>query len=185
MKILLINPGNPGVKKPDHSGGPGRGLIYRFKIFSKAYFAVPLALPTLAALTPKPHKVQIVDEMVEPIPFDEPVDLVGITGMSFKAPRAYQIANEYRKRGIPVVIGGIHASMCPEEAAQYATSVVIGEADEIWPRVVQDAEAGRLRPFYQAERYTVFLTTLDSFIAPMGKVAIPHGPQRIYPRTAN
>ncbi len=93
---------------------------------------VPLALPLLAALTPSDIEVVLTDENVEPVDFEEKVDLVGITSMTCVIPRAYEIAAEYRKRGVPVVMGGIHVSMLPDEAIQHCDSVVIGEAEELW-----------------------------------------------------
>ena len=153
MRILLVNPGNPIDTGPDQSGGEVRGLFYRFKAFQKTYFAVPLALPTLAALTPREHTVKIVDEMVDLIDFDEPFDLVGITAMTYKAPRAYQIAQEFRKRGVRTILGGIHASMRPQEAIQHADSIAINEADEMWPQILEDALAGKLKSQYRAPSF--------------------------------
>jgi len=110
----------------------------------------PLALPTLAALTPSDVEVIITDENVEPIDFDEEVDLVGITFFTSLAPRAYEIADEFRRRKIKVILGGIHASMLPEEAIQYADSVVIGEAEELWPQVISDFQKGNLQKVYKS-----------------------------------
>src|SRR6185295_9647002 len=86
---------------------------------------------------------------MEAIPFDEPTDLVALSVETYTAKRAYQIASEYRRRGVPVVMGGFHATLCPEEVAQYAESVVIGEAEGIWQRVIEDAERGALAPSYR------------------------------------
>jgi radical SAM superfamily enzyme YgiQ (UPF0313 family) len=83
-------------------------------------------------------------------------DLVGITTMTATAPRAYDIADMFRSKGARVVLGGIHASMLPEEALEHADSVVAGEAEEIWPRVVADADAGRLEPVYRQEAFEDF-----------------------------
>ncbi|MFA5975646.1 MAG: radical SAM protein [Elusimicrobiota bacterium] len=113
----------------------------------------PLALLTLAALTPADIEVVLTDENIEPIDFDEKVDLVGITGMTSFIPRAYEIAAEFKKRAIPVVMGGIHASMLPEEAIQHCDSVVIGEAEEIWEHTVRDAQKMNLQKFYRAPRF--------------------------------
>jgi len=90
----------------------------------------PLALPTLAALTPSDMNVVLTDEKIEPIDFDEKLDLVGITAMSANIVRAYEVADEYRNRGVPVVMGGIHVSMLPNEASEHCDSVVVGEAEE-------------------------------------------------------
>ncbi|MFA5118141.1 MAG: radical SAM protein [Candidatus Omnitrophota bacterium] len=110
----------------------------------------PLALPSLAALTPNDVEVILTDENVEPVDFDEKVDLVGITGMTCVIPRAYAIADEFRKRRVPVIMGGIHASMVPQEAAQHCDSVVIGEAEDIWKQVIEDAQKGTLQKTYRA-----------------------------------
>jgi radical SAM superfamily enzyme YgiQ (UPF0313 family) len=113
----------------------------------------PLVLPTLAALTPSDVEVSLIDENVEPINFNEKVDLVGITGMTYLISRSYEIADEYRKRGVPVVMGGIHVSGLPEEAIQHSDSVVIGEAEEIWEHIIRDAQKGNLQKFYRAPRF--------------------------------
>lgn len=113
----------------------------------------PLALPTLAALTPPGVEVALTDENVEPIDFNEKVDMVGISFMTFLAPRAYGIADEMRSRGAKVILGGIHASVLPEEALQHADSVVIGEAEETWPLAVKDLSEGRLQRIYRASGF--------------------------------
>ena len=119
-------------------------------LYGKKALQAPLALPTLAALTPPDVEVILTDENVEPINFDEKVDLVGITFMTFLALRAYEIADEFRARGTKVVLGGIHASMLPDEAIQHSDSVVIGEAEETWPLLIHDFKEHRLQKFYKA-----------------------------------
>ena len=99
----------------------------------------PLSILYLAGLTPAEHEVNIVDESVQSLDFDEPVDLVGITSMTFTAKRAYQIADEYRRRNVKVVMGGIHASAMLDEALEHVDTVVIGEADDLWEIVLEDA----------------------------------------------
>src|SRR5207244_719106 len=84
------------------------------------------------------------------IPFDEPADLVAISVETYTARRAYQIASEYRRRGVSVVMGGFHATLCPHEVAEYADAVVVGEAEEIWPPVIDDFRHGTARKFYRA-----------------------------------
>src|SRR3954471_21604606 len=110
----------------------------------------PLPAATLAGLTPKDVDVRFYDDRMELIPFDEPTDLVAISVETYTAKRAYQIASNYRKRGVPVVMGGFHATLCPDEVAQYAEAVVCGEAEELWPRVIDDARHGCLQKFYRA-----------------------------------
>lgn len=114
--------------------------------------AAPLSLPILAGLTPSDIEIEIIDEYIEPIDFDDKVDLVGITFMTYIAPRAYKIATEFRKRGIPVILGGIHVSMLPDEALQYADSICIGEAEELWPGIIDDFKKQQLKKTYIASR---------------------------------
>ena len=112
-----------------------------------------LTLTTLAALTPPDVDVRITDENVEPINFEEDVDLVGVTGMVMHAPRAYQIAQRFRQRGIPVVMGGPHASSLPYEAKEHVDAVVIGEAENVWEGLLEDLKVGSLKPFYKADAF--------------------------------
>jgi radical SAM superfamily enzyme YgiQ (UPF0313 family) len=122
------------------------------KVIKTIWFA-HLTLTTLAALTPPDIEVKITDENVEPIDFEEDVDLVGVTGMVLHAPRAYQIAQQFRQRGIPVVMGGPHASSCPLEAKGHVDAVVIGEAENVWKGLIEDLKKGCLKPFYKADTY--------------------------------
>lgn len=151
MKILLINPGNPAQAGRDLYTADIHSALCRFTVNKKMCFGIPLALPTIAGVTPKHHTVKIIDEMIEAIDFSEKCDLMGITAMTYKATRAYEIAAAFRKRGVPVVMGGIHASMCPDEAAKHVDCVVIGEADNLWPRLLGDFERGNLLAQYKAE----------------------------------
>src|SRR4051794_33221653 len=109
----------------------------------------PLPAAAIAGLTPVEVDTRFYDDRMERIPFDEPTDLVAISVETYTARRAYQIASEYRKRKIPVVMGGFHASLMPDEVAQYAEAVVVGEAEGLWPRVIDDARRGRLEKFYR------------------------------------
>src|SRR5208337_1516333 len=112
----------------------------------------PLAPATLAGLTPRDSDTQIrfYDDRTESIPFEEPTDLVAMSVETYTAKRAYQIASEYRRRGVPVVMGGFHPSLCPDEVACYSEAVVTGEAEEVWPRVIDDARHGTLKKFYRS-----------------------------------
>ena len=110
----------------------------------------PLSLATLAGLTPRMVDLAFWDDRMEPIPYDEPTDLVAISVESYTAQRSYQIAAQYRRRGVPTVLGGYHASLLPEEASQYADSVLVGQAEGVWARLLQDAAAGTLQPRYEA-----------------------------------
>jgi radical SAM superfamily enzyme YgiQ (UPF0313 family) len=131
-KLLLINPRGPkaGFMRSLFSSWPPLGLAY------------------VAAATPPDWQVEIIDEDHEKIPF-EPADLVGITAFSSRINRAYEIADTYRTKGIKVVLGGIHASMAPEEAVKYVDAVVIGEVENIWANLLKDFENGCLSQKYQ------------------------------------
>src|SRR6185369_2168871 len=107
-----------------------------------------LTMPWIAALTPREHDITHTDEIVEPVRFDTQADLVGITAPTPSALHAYACAREFRRRGVPVVIGGPHATALPEEATRYADAVVVGEAEDAWPRVLEDARSGKLQPMY-------------------------------------
>jgi radical SAM superfamily enzyme YgiQ (UPF0313 family) len=107
-----------------------------------------LALFILAGLTPPEHLVTIVEEEIEPIPMDLDCDLVGLSCMTSNAPRAYALAGEFKKRGKAVVLGGVHPTILPEEALQHADSVVIGEAEGVWPQLLDDYGKGRLQRTY-------------------------------------
>lgn len=124
-------------------------------LFNKGLLA-PLGIMYLAASTPDWADVKIIDESVEFIDFTDLPDLVGISTMTATAVRAYEIADAYRSRGVKVVMGGVHASMVTDEALKHADSVVIGEAEDIWPKVVEDAAAGCLEPIYKSETRNEF-----------------------------
>jgi radical SAM superfamily enzyme YgiQ (UPF0313 family) len=118
------------------------------------YFKFPhLSLPALAAYTPEGATVEIVDEKFRPLPDGREYDLVGITAMTPLAPKAYRIADAFRRQGIPVVMGGYHPTVLPDEALAHADSVCIGEAETVWPAIVADAMAGRLQERYRAETF--------------------------------
>ena len=111
-----------------------------------------LPLTVVAALTPREHEVRVVDENVEPLDFEADCDVVGITFMTALAPRAYEIAAEFRRRGRVVVGGGYHATLCPEDAAPHFDALVIGDAEGAWEQVLRDVRRGTLQKMYrQAE----------------------------------
>ena len=139
MKVLLISP-------------ELQDSCYSFSKKEVRSFWFPrLSLTTLGALTPRDIEVRLVDEGVEKIDFDMDVDLVGISAMTFLAPRAYEISDRFRKRGVKVVLGGIHPTALPEEAKEHADTVVIGEAEKIWPSLLEDFKKGELKPFYKMD----------------------------------
>jgi radical SAM superfamily enzyme YgiQ (UPF0313 family) len=132
MKIVLISPcKDPEIKKP------------------KFLMMPQLSLHILEGLTPPEHEVKIVEEEIEDINLDEDCDLVGISCMTANAPRAYYLAEEFKKRGKMIVMGGVHPTILPDEALCHADSVVIGESEGIWPQVLEDAKNGRLQKKYK------------------------------------
>ena len=138
-KLLLIH---PGTRSPFAGFGD-----------TAAWGMPPLALAQVAALTPDTWAARVVDEYVEKIdPQEEDADLVGISTYSVNATRAYELAEAFRGKGVPVVMGGIHVSMVPEEALNYADAVVVGEAESVWRTVLSDLENGSLKRVYHGER---------------------------------
>jgi len=137
-RLLLISPLSPGSLM----GGT-------------FFFRLPnLGLLKVAALTPPDWQCDIVDEKVEPLDLAQDADLVGITSMTTTAPRAYEIADHFRQRGIKVVMGGMHASALPEEALAHCDSVLVGEAEQLWPTLLADFDRQNLRRIYQhTERF--------------------------------
>lgn len=112
----------------------------------------PLCFAILKGLTPPDVETVLHDERLEDIPFDEPTDLVALTVETYTARRAYQIADEYRKRGVKVVLGGYHPTFLPEEGLEHADAVVKGDAEGVWERVLADTQARRLSGIYTAEK---------------------------------
>ncbi|MCP4682560.1 MAG: B12-binding domain-containing radical SAM protein [Desulfobacterales bacterium] len=135
IRLLLINP----LNKHRHLGN-----------MQSTEFP-PLNLPYLAAVTPQHYQIEVIDENIEPFETRE-ADIVGITAYTASVNRAYQIAQIYRKKGVPTVMGGIHASMMPEEALDYCDTVVVGEAEAVWPRVLEDFESNRMQKLYKGLR---------------------------------
>ena len=137
LRILLISPSasyfinNSEFEKYVRTSRDIRTILHFWS-------GIGLGLPTLAALTPETHDVRIVDENKEAIPSDGSYDIVGITAMTHQADRAYEIASDFRRRGCYVVMGGIHASVCPREALRYTDSVFVGEAENMWPAFLSD-----------------------------------------------
>jgi len=125
---------------PAHGARHILDLKYVRKTFlgSSASTCMPLVLPTLAALTPPDYDVTMLDEQTDEIDFDAGYDLVAVTTLTPTATRAYQIADEFRSRGIWVVLGGFHVTMFPEEAQQHADTICIGEAEGTWPDFCRD-----------------------------------------------
>jgi len=110
---------------------------------------LPLALPTLAALTPPGFDVRIIDENIEDIDFNAPVDIVGITFLTCYARQGYELADRFRDAGGHVALGGVHVTMCAEEALQHADTVFIGEAEDTWEMFLNDFKRGKPKRLYK------------------------------------
>ena len=140
MRLYLINPSNPVVSivKVKES------RWNRYRVWK------PLSLMVLAGLTPPYWGISIVDENLGAPDYQAMPrpDLVGITTFTSQANRAYEVATHFRNLGVPVVMGGIHATMCLEEVMERVDSVVTGEAESIWPQVLEDARRGNLKHRY-------------------------------------
>ena len=145
MKLTLIA---PAVVDETKRGMQGR-----------VFQLPPLALATVAAATPEHVDVEIVDEALEPINYECGADLVGITTLTRFAPHAYTIADRFREKGIKVVIGGMHPSALPDEAIKHCDSVVIGEAEGVWSRLINDFEKKWLKKYYRNKDF-VDLSTI-------------------------
>ncbi|MDH3742485.1 MAG: B12-binding domain-containing radical SAM protein [Hyphomicrobiales bacterium] len=137
MKIALISPKGPLYRR--------RGGVFR-----KSLRYQPLTLTTLAALVPADLEPQFefYDEGTGDVPMDLDANVVAMTVITGTAPRAYEIAASYRARGIPVVLGGPHVTLMPEEAQMHADAVCVGYAEETWPQLLRDLQAGKLQPRY-------------------------------------
>ncbi len=138
-KLVLINP-----KGKDKIG---------FLVDKESRYP-PLSLGIIAALTPDNWEIVLKDENFETFKFED-ADLVGITSFTSTATRAYEVAKEYKDKDIPVIMGGIHASMLPEEAEKYVDSVVIGEAESVWVDVLKDFETGILKKRYYGRQLSM------------------------------
>src|SRR6516225_4610903 len=134
MRLTLIY---PAVGRKEH------------RPYVRAWQMQPLSMALLASLTPPDIEVRFYDDRMEEIPFDEPTDLVAISVETFTAQRAYKIARAFRARGVPVVLGGYHVTLIPDEAAQEADALVVGDAEPVWAQLLHDARHRRLQPIYR------------------------------------
>ncbi|MBU0496755.1 MAG: B12-binding domain-containing radical SAM protein [Candidatus Thermoplasmatota archaeon] len=162
MKILLVFPKIEHGAATYHDQGSWGSILFGYPI---------ITLPHLAAITPSNHQVELINENYENLDFNTDADLIGITCYTMTAPRVYEIADELRKRGKKVVLGGYHPTALPQEAKQHADSVVLGEAELTWPEVIADAEKGQMKEFYGPN------TTFDMVtIPPLRRDLIKHNP---------
>lgn len=121
----------------------GEGRPYKARVLME-----PLGVAVLAALTPSDWDITFCDDRCEQAPMDASADLVAISTCTFSAIRAYQLADHYRSRGIAVILGGYHPTLVPDEAQSHADAIVLGDADELWPILLRDLEAGSLQARY-------------------------------------
>ena len=129
---------------------PCVGRHVGMKKYIRTWKMEPLSAATIAALLPEDIERSFYDDRLESIPFDEPTDLVAISVETYTARRAYQIASEYRRRGVPVLMGGFHATLCPEEVLEYCEAIVIGEAESVFPQAIDDFLHGRSKVVYRS-----------------------------------
>ena len=134
MKLTLIK---PNIGRREHSLYVDEGRME------------PLQLGILAALTPKDIDVVMYDDRMEEIPYDEPTDVVAITVETFTARRAYEISEEFRRRGVKTVMGGMHAMLIPEEVEEHCDAVIVGDAEPVWETVLRDCENNTLKKRYE------------------------------------
>lgn len=137
-KLLII--------QPSHYRSKADRTVFKARHRS----VVPLTLPYLAALTPPEWEITLLDEQLDPVGFDSRFDLVAISTSTLNSYRAYDIADEFRRRRVPVVLGGPHTFFHAEEAGEHCDAVGVGEAETIWPRMLDDAVQGRLEELYRA-----------------------------------
>lgn len=135
MKLTLIK---PNIGRREHSLYVDEGRME------------PLQLGILAGLTPDDIEVVMYDDRMEQIPYDEPTDLVAITVETFTARRAYEISQEFRKRGVKTVMGGMHAMLIPEEVEEHCDCVIVGDAEPVWETMLADFKKGELQKRYEA-----------------------------------
>lgn len=139
MKLFII--------QPSHYRSRGNRTVHKTRKRS----VVGLTLPFLAAITPKEWEVSLIDEQLTDIDYDAPVDLVALTTWTINSLWAYQIADRFRQRGVPVIMGGPHTYFHADEAAQHCDAVGVGEGEGIWRTMLEDAAAGRLKKIYRGE----------------------------------
>lgn len=137
MKITLIKP-NIGKKGDNLYVDEGR--------------MEPLQLGILAALTPEDIKVVMYDDRMEEIPYDEYTDLAVLTVETFTAKRAYEIAENYRNKGVKTLMGGMHAMLIPSEVQEHCDSIIVGDAEPVWEEMIKDLRVGKLKKKYEREQ---------------------------------
>lgn len=147
-KLLLISPHATFFgRNPKHQQFKRESREFQFFDYTWTGFATGLVI--VGSLTPPEYDLHYVDENIEPVDFDEDADLVVLTAMTAQADRMYEIAAQFRARGVPVVAGGLHANLVPHEVMGHVDAVCVGEAEAIWPQVLHDFENNELKPVYR------------------------------------
>jgi len=161
MKILFLSPGWP-----------------KGRLWGELGFKFPtLSLASLAAVTPQDWDVSFHDDAVRATNFDTDADLIALTAMTAQATRAYQLADAFRSRGKTVVMGGFHASNLPDESLHHVDSVVVGEGELVWPRLLADFQAGQLQRLYRADGL------IDTALIPQARREIFKGSGHLFTNT--
>jgi len=162
MKVLLVFPKIEHGASTFRDKGSWMSFLFGYPI---------ITLPHLAGITPSKYDVKIVNENLDTLNFDEDADVIGITCYTMTAPRVYKIADEFRRRGKKVVLGGYHPTALPEEAGKHADSIVLGMAEATWPKLLNDAEKGQLKAIYERD------TDFDmADVPPIRRDLITHNP---------
>jgi len=143
------------------------------KKYIRTWLMEPLPPAMLSALTPADVDQRFYDDRLDAIPYDEPTQLVAISVETYTARRAYQIASEYRRRGVPVVMGGFHATLCPEEVSRFCDSILIGEAETLFPRLLEDYRNGSPQAVYRADSRPAILSCTPNRAIFRGKHYLP------------
>ena len=146
--MYLISPRQRFTNYPAHSE--------LARMFGKRRLMVPLALPTIASLTPENYDIRIFDEEIEKLPRNGKPDIVGITTLAATGKRAFELGDHYRSKGAKVVFGGPYASFSIEEALKHGDAVVVGEAEGNWEQCLADFENGRMKPVYQSPTFVEY-----------------------------
>lgn len=148
--LYLISPHQKYINYPAH--------VELAKMFGKKRLMIPLALPTVARLTPDHYDISIFDEDIENLPVNKIPDIVGITTLAATITRAYELADHYRSKGVTVVFGGPYASFMTEDALQHADSIVVGEAEGLWEECLKDFENDEIKPVYRTDECRPYKT---------------------------
>jgi radical SAM superfamily enzyme YgiQ (UPF0313 family) len=148
--LFLLSPRQRYINYPAH--------MELAKMFGKRRFMIPLALPTVASLTPDHYDIRIYDEEIEDIPGNIIPDIVGITTLAATATRGFELGDHFRNLGAKVVYGGPYASYMQEEALMHGDSIIVGEAEGKWEQCLTDFEKGTLKPVYSSHEYVEYKT---------------------------